>query len=315
MGGNSGGQRNVSRPSSTSTRRPAATSTKLHQSRLARRAWFESEPERYRDIARPVRLPKDESNPLERAKREQAKVLSGSVVKAFLEYLRERRPDLYGPAMLQVLCGLRVLEAVSLRECDVDFEQQTITITETAEHKPKTRSSYRTIPVPPFALSVLRDVIAQLPIGDRGRPIFLSDRGEPWAGFDGYCHALPRALQACWREAGIAELRTFYPHWFRAAFATGVRAQGADARVLQASLGHSRGDMLGLHYEQITIDQMKAVILPATEKFCQWGVVKNGDLDRRTHPSQEALSVVNSMELMGRLELPTCSLRVSCSTN
>jgi len=140
---------------------------------MASRYWSENEPERYRDVARAAKLPKDETNPLERAERERAKALPAADARALLEFLKERRLDLYAPAAVQVLCGLRVLEVLALRECGVDFAQGTVTITQTPHHTPKTRFSYRTIPVPSAVLTVLRDVIGRLPIGDRERPFCL----------------------------------------------------------------------------------------------------------------------------------------------
>jgi hypothetical protein len=64
-----------------------------------------------------------------------------------------------------------------------------------------------------------------------------------------------------------------------------VRAQGADARVLQAYMGHSRGDVLGLHYEQIAVEQMRAEIVPCCEEW--WD--KSGTSEE-THQIQGALS-------------------------
>jgi len=81
--------------------------------KMASRYWMQNEPDKYRDFAAPVKLPKDETNPLARAERERAKALSAADARALLEFLRERRPDLYGPAMLQTLCGLRVLDPSS----------------------------------------------------------------------------------------------------------------------------------------------------------------------------------------------------------
>ena len=168
------------------------------------------------------------------------------------------------------------LEALALRECDVDLQAATITITETTTHTPKNQFSYRTIPVPSLVLAMLRGLIAGLPIGDRTRPVgaaqlFLSAADAPWVGFSGYSHALSRkTFKACWRERGIGALRDFQPHHLRATFASGVLAAGADSRVVQAYMGQARGggDVLGRHYEQIPPERMRAVIIPAVEKWC-----------------------------------------------
>jgi len=267
----------------------ATLHSRLVPIKMASRYWCEDEPDRYRDVARPARLPKEEVSHRERAAREQAKALSGADTLTLLRYLKERRPDLYAPAMLQALCGLRILEVLSLRECDVDFERGVIAVTETETHKPKTVRSDRDVPLPPFVLAVLRDVVAHLPIGDRKREIFLSNLGEPWAGFDGYCHALRKAMNTCWEEWGIESLRNFTPRNLRATFATGVRSAGADARVVQAYLGHSLGDVLGSHYEQVSVERMRAEVIPAVEKWCPVNVPTP-----ETHPMAEGVSLIES---------------------
>lgn len=268
--------------------------------KMASRIWAENDPDVYRDIARPIRFPKADGNPLEQAARERRKALSADDLHTLLAFLYERREDLYAVALLQAFCGLRILEALNLRECDVNFEAGTITVTETATHTPKTRFSYRTIPVVPWVLSVLRDRIARLPIGDAEQPVFLTRRGKPWRGFNGYCHGVKRALNECWQETGVETLRGYQPHWLRATFASACSAGGADTRVLQAYLGHCRGDILGLHYEQIAIERMRSEILPALEKWCH----KSGT-SQKSEEIEAGVSPEKSVACPGGVEPPT----------
>jgi len=273
--------------------------------KMASRFWAQNDPDRYRDVAACAKLPPDYSDPLERAEREQAKALSPADLDSLLCFLRMRRPALWGPAMLMGLCGLRMLEALAIRECDVNFEQGTIRITKTGDHTPKTRFSYRRIPVPQEALAMLRETIKTLPIGDETRPVFLTFYGKPWIdhGHDDFSYALTKALRACWQALGIESLRNFQPHWLRATFASGVRSQGCDPRVVQVYMGHSRGDVLGLHYEQIDMDRLRSVIIPAIEnwrKNCH-----NSPKSTPQEASQTGLSPVLAMAGEGGFEPPT----------
>jgi len=168
--------------------------------------------------------------------------------------------------MLQAMCGLRTMEALALRECDVDLRQGTIRIAKTQTHTPKNRTSYREIPVPSEVLTMLREQIATLPIGDRERPVMLSlGNKEAYQDHSGYRLAIKRAIKRFWKQTGNKALVGFQPHWFRATFASAVRSMGAGH--VQAYLGHSRRDMLGQHYEQISLAQLRAVAA-AFEKWC-----------------------------------------------
>lgn len=235
--------------------------------KLTSRYWYENDPERYRDAARPVRMPLKSEDPFERAEKERAKALCRDDLVAFLDFLKNDRPHIGRIVMLQAMCGLRLMEALALRECDVDFRLETIRVAKTETHEPKTPSSYRVIPVPTEVLAMLRDQIATLPIGNRERPIMLGqDNAEPYRDHSGYLAVYRRAVGRFWKQTGL-DLRRFQPHWFRATFASAVRSLGADVRHVQAYLGHSRRDVLGQFYEQIGLAQLRSVTA-AFEKWC-----------------------------------------------
>ena len=251
--------------------------------KLTSRYWYQNDPDHYRDIAGPVRLPPKDEDPFERMEKEQAKALSRDDLVAFLEFLKTDRPHIRRLVMLQAMCGLRTMEAMALRECDVDFRQGTIRVAKTETHTPKTPSSYRVIPVPSEVLTMLREQIATLPIGDRERPVMLT-RGneEPYRDHTGYRHVLKRAMNRFHKATGIESLRRFQCHWFRSTFATAVRSVGADVRYVQVYLGHSLRDMLGQHYEQIGLEQLRSVVA-CFEKWCHQNV---------TEPEMPMLAVV-----------------------
>jgi len=234
---------------------------------MAARLMVENDPERYpRDVARPVRTPASKGNPLEQAEREARKALPAAALRVLLDALRERWPRVYAIAALQALAGLRVLEALALRECDVNAAEGVVTVTKTARHTPKNAFSYRKVPVLPEVTAALRDVIAGLPVGNREREIFLTRLGTPFTR-RGYHDSLTEAMRPLWRETGIEAFRDFQPHWLRATFASGASAGGANERSLKVYLGHSRGDVLGLHYEQINLDRLRADVLTPLAKW------------------------------------------------
>ena len=205
----------------------------------------------FADVARVVWLKRSQENPLEASARESRKAFPAEDLMVFLGLLREQRPPLYPVACLQGLCGLRVLEAVNLREQDIDFAKGTVTVTETPFHKPKNRSSHRSIPVSAMVLSILREWIDGLKVRRDDGVLFATDRGNaPWS-VSGYCHAMRRAISSAWRDSGLESLRHFKGHWLRATFVSLVRSRRADFRLLQADIGHAPSDVLGRHYEVI----------------------------------------------------------------
>ena len=74
-----------------------------------------------KDIARKVKIPRKEMTP-------SPVSLSIEDLKALLTHAREHNPGLFPILQLQGLCGLRVKEAVNLRECDVDLKLSLIHI-------------------------------------------------------------------------------------------------------------------------------------------------------------------------------------------
>lgn len=177
---------------------------------------------------------------------------------ALLDWLKVHKPNLWVMGCLMGLAGLRMLETAALRVQDVDLKARTITITETPHHKPKTRDSYRTIPVCGEALEALKAAMA----GQRVRPatgeLFTDAKGDPWkktALSHRWTYTMRRA--AC--VSDITRLTQIPARKLRAAFASLAGRLGAQDRILKTYLGHSAGDVLGNHYMRIGLADMRTV--------------------------------------------------------
>jgi len=119
-------------------------------------------PNLYRDVTANLKLRK--LRPTQSQIREKQNILDASQLRSLILYLKEHEPMLYVMGMLQVFCGLRVLEAAYLRDKDIDFVEKTITVAESDAHKPKTGSSYRTIPVCDSIIEVISNWLDRLKI-------------------------------------------------------------------------------------------------------------------------------------------------------
>ena len=139
-------------------------------------------------------------------------------------------------ALLNVLalCGLRISEARGLRHEDIDFARCTITVAQRADQYSeigpcKAGASYRTVPVPPRTLKILREWTAQCPAG---KLVFPGRAGAVWSyeGIRG-CHFLPAM-----RAAGLAG--RFSIHSLRHYYASALIERGLSVRRVQALMGH-----------------------------------------------------------------------------
>ncbi len=177
---------------------------------------------------------------------------------ALLEWLREKSPDLWPMACLQALAGLRMLEASALRVQDVDLEAGLVTVTDTGVHKPKTRDSWRTIPVCRPVREALKAAIAGQKIRPASGEIFTRRNGKLWTMVSlssRWCSTLPRAA----KELGLPRLAQVPARKLRATFATSSGRLGANDRLLKGYMGHAAGDVLGSHYRRIETEELKSI--------------------------------------------------------
>lgn len=129
-------------------------------------------------------------------------------------------------AMLELLyaSGLRVAEGCGLDLDDLDEARRTVRVVGKGDKE-------RVVPVGETALEALA---AYLAIRGRQRgPLFLNARGGRLTSRSAH-----RIVRARARQAGISQRVT--PHTLRHSFATHMLGAGADLRLIQELLGHSR---------------------------------------------------------------------------
>lgn len=150
-------------------------------------------------------------------------------------------PDRYAALiMFGAATGLRPGELFGLTKDRVRFlsrsvvvDQQLVRVTHGIGIGPlKTRSSYRTVPLPQVAADHLAAHLARWPAGLNTGVVFTNERGAPIQQFP---------FSVVWakarREAGVADWAT--PHDLRHYFASALIRSGASVKVVQARLGHA----------------------------------------------------------------------------
>jgi len=172
--------------------------------------------------------------------------------------MKTNAPDLWPIACLQALAGLHVYEAMALRAQDVDLNAGTVTVTDTGHHKPKTRDSFRAIPICNEVAQALRAALTGQTVRPASRELFTNRKGNLWVkNAIGLCWR--RTLRRAARDLGMARLTEVPPRKLRAAFSTMAGRLKVPDRLLKAYLGHSSGDVLGGHYRRIDLDELRLV--------------------------------------------------------
>jgi integrase/recombinase XerC len=130
-------------------------------------------------------------------------------------------------ALLELLyaTGLRVAECCGLDLEDVDLGQGTVRVLGKGDKE-------RVVPVGEAALEALGAYLAARP-GPRTGPVFRN-----WRGGRLTPRSVHRIVKRRAREAGLG--RRVTPHTLRHTFATHMLGEGADLRLIQELLGHSR---------------------------------------------------------------------------
>lgn len=190
--------------------------------------------------------------------RKEPEVLDAKALGTLLDYLEQHDPTIYPIALLQSLGGLRLREAIAVREEDVSLREGTVVVAETPLHRPKTLGSFRTIPVPRRVLAALMAHIEGLAVRRMDGVLFVSSEGQPWID-NGYSNRLRKAMRACHRAGGPERLGAFAPRRLRATFATLARSLGADEHLLRRFLGHVPRDVLGRHYVRIELNELRSI--------------------------------------------------------
>lgn len=228
--------------------------------RLTARFWASQEPNRFRDVTAGVRLP--EGRP-----RRGPVALSADQIQPFLSAVESLAPALYPVAALTILAGLRVYEAAHLRLCDVDLKAATVTVTDTGTHVPKNGGSWRTVPLAPAAVDLLREIIGRTQPVDSSAPLFLSPSGLPWCKkrLDDAWKRFKKAVEKANKTADAeGREKIILPDGYtlrggRRTFVTAARKAGADRTLIKRYIGHAAGDILGGHYDAVDAADMATV--------------------------------------------------------
>lgn len=157
----------------------------------------------------------------------------------------EHAADSYLFPLFQLLLrtGLRSGEARALKPCDIDFEKHILHVTKTLKYQsgvgyfedsPKTRSSYRDIPLTEGTLSPLRAHVEKMSTVDSY--LFTAKSGRPLSK-DDLQYEIDRIVEEI--RSGGKPFEHITPHIFRHTFATRAIESGMQPQVLKTILGHS----------------------------------------------------------------------------
>ena len=257
---------------------------RLYVLRLTSSYMTRTYPDQYRHVTMALKL-KRKDPPRSELEANDA-ILSPAQIRDLISWLKESEPMVYMWAMLQGLCGLRLLEATYIREQDFDPEAMTITITANSAHKPKNRHSYRTIPVCPAMTSAMCRWIESLKVrhhegflfmpsrGIRGRTRAKSQEARAGALTRDYISHIWRDVLIRAKSSGKDFPKRFVPRKLRASFVTAMRTAGADLEVLQAYIGHAPTNILSAYYDHISMDRFLAISRLSQEMFEATGALK-----------------------------------------
>ena len=179
-------------------------------------------------------------------------VLSQSEAEAVINHADVREPlGIRDRAILETFysTGIRRMELIGLKLCDVDSERGVLTVRQGKGRKD------RVVPIGARALAwtekYVRQVRPHLVVDDREQTVYLTRLGEPFS---------PCSLSLLVRQyVASSEIgKTGSCHLFRHSMATLMLENGADIRFIQAMLGHAKLDTTQI-YAQVSIRKLKEV--------------------------------------------------------
>jgi integrase len=144
--------------------------------------------------------------------------------------------------LVAIFCGLRASELRGLRWADVDFDGRQINVAQRADasHKIgrlKSKSAYRSIPLPPIVLNALREWKLVCPKGDLGL-VFGNGRGK----VESYSNLIERGFNPIQLAAGVVDQAgapKYGLHALRHACASLWIENGMNPKRIQTLMGHS----------------------------------------------------------------------------
>jgi integrase len=167
--------------------------------------------------------------------------------------------------LVAIFCGLRASELRGLRWADVDFEARQLNVNQRADafHKIgrlKSKSGYRSIPMPTIVLNALREWKLQCPKGDLGL-VFPAGSGN----VESHSNLVKRGLNPIQVAAGVVNengAAKYGMHALRHACASLWIENGMNAKRIQKLMGHSTiqmtFDVYGHLFTDVDADQRAA---------------------------------------------------------
>ncbi len=145
------------------------------------------------------------------------------------------KPATRAALQLCLVLGLRVLEAASLQRAHIDLAEHLVFVQGKGDRE-------RKLPLPPLAMSIIRDQLARLAAAGIDSPWLFPQRRAPEA------HITSSRLSHALREAADGvQMSTLRTHDLRRTAATGLRAIGTDRDVVKRILGHADQDVTAIY--------------------------------------------------------------------
>lgn len=179
------------------------------------------------------------------------------------------RPDHQLEVMIEVMLGtsMRIGEVLAIRICDLDLDADIpfVDVTGTVVYhrgegslrrdSPKTETSRRRIPLPPFVVTAIRKLLDSRTIEAEDELLFRTRNGTPHS-----TNNVRRKLRTILEAAGIVGVS---PHAFRRTVATTLE-RAADIDLASETLGNSK-EIARKHYiePELMVDPKAAAILEA----------------------------------------------------
>lgn len=149
--------------------------------------------------------------------------------------------------------GLRIGEATSIKQHDVDLDRNEIRVTSS-----KSDAGLRTVPIHERLRAELEMWFAKLDVAGRRHgdlPLLVTSRGTPMKAQFGW-----RIIQRTAERAGI---RKVSPHTLRRTFATDLLNRGARLEVVSRMLGHNDVRITQEAYAELLDDTMRTEVMQA----------------------------------------------------
>ena len=145
---------------------------------------------------------------------------------------KEADKTIYGMMAAGIYAGLRYAEIINLKWKNIDFEKQTITVTNTADFKTKTRRQ-RIVPLHRELKSILKELPAN------GEYIFTYKKNTPYKS---HTH---RPLKRVEKLSGIQNINFLV---FRRTFGSILAQEGVSILKIAKFLGHTGSAIAFKHY-------------------------------------------------------------------